>query len=1221
MPYINPNDPNNFLSEDEIELLAGQQKPPISVQQYKDNNNLKFVETPDSPLSYSKSSSNIEDQFEQRKDSLLADSDRQDEEGVQKLEEAQAEYDRVEEKYGGDISKRHWWGGLKDDIYMEGYEERELARNELENAKNFLKHGEININIPATYVEGNKDKEEIAKTFNRVYRSLGNFAATKDGNIEATLYDSDETLLIPLNIQNNSRKQELFDENMAKLKARHLELMTPTEMITIKDNIENIVSPGQVADATQEFEEGEMDLTTLNSIYAPIGYEVIPVYETQSTGQLGDEEEEEILIGYKLSKNGWDKGIFQSIQNIKTGRFDENTIQDYLEKNLTPDETKIVKTELIKTFNEWVQVHQLDKVGIEKGIKTSTIEKKYVDDNVLSKSIRFFLQAPESLQEFSDEEIGKIEETLKDNRQQAIKGDLSYVGTGLGQTQVTYLSGEEQLKKYLDLDSLGDELKQKVIAAFGGKEGFKEYIRAGLIGALDQTGKRDGGVRKELEDAKFKTLHAQALKSAGGNKQSMLLLGEALKKGESALLENSLAATPKRINDVTKILEEIPNIGLRHINDIIKDIPSASISHQNIPGQGAYYELKQDGKLNKENKEKFDKAQILLHNIQNTTQILQDDRRQSIENFINTVVELKEVYKEQGVEYENLKEKQIDDLTSKINEDTGKNYTKKEATKLITESHKKDINLFDALYKEYDTWSLLAKDFGDASYSIVLALPTLFDADWAADEQARLNSKEKMYMDMLTVDNMSSNKSLFAIRTLFQQAPNILLAIGTGAALNTVKGLSEGMARTILAYGAFGLPAGAENYRNLSIQKTLVETAYSQQEWLKEAYNEGQIDRYTFANGMSDSAQTIAMGNLSESQMIGSSVMTGMVEGTVTRFIGSATNTMKILKDIKGVSPIGQAALAGQNSALGRYGLFGMEYLKRTGGELIEESTILFGNQLLSEYAILDRDFNMDQLDDTLMSTLITAGFSNGPSLAYSAVVNVSLSNKMRQEAGKQVNQIKFLKEALANGALTNQEIASIEADITERLVGLAELNGQAAVDAHALGSEKLKRLLHFKQIKDGLMFRAGVRFNTGKNSNRVVAQYKRNLTKDQRLAFEAELNSVESSINEIRNNPDKDYKSVITALNDGEGKFGFYDTAVAALNIKPTDQWKKAKTPQEKIAAVIAYTNNEINEDNKEIVRNLPEVQKQWNEEIKQRAYQKRAAPDEAFYEKWAAR
>jgi hypothetical protein len=68
MPYINPSDPNNFLSDDEIELLANQQKPPISIQQYKDNNNLKFVEKPDSPLNSSNSQVDLKNQFEQQKD-------------------------------------------------------------------------------------------------------------------------------------------------------------------------------------------------------------------------------------------------------------------------------------------------------------------------------------------------------------------------------------------------------------------------------------------------------------------------------------------------------------------------------------------------------------------------------------------------------------------------------------------------------------------------------------------------------------------------------------------------------------------------------------------------------------------------------------------------------------------------------------------------------------------------------------------------------------------------------------------------------------------------------------------------------------------------------------------------------------------------------------------------------------------------------------------------
>lgn len=316
--------------------------------------------------------------------------------------------------------------------------------------------------------------------------------------------------------------------------------------------------------------------------------------------------------------------------------------------------------------------------------------------------------------------------------------------------------------------------------------------------------------------------------------------------------------------------------------------------------------------------------------------------------------------------------------------------------------------MYDAFAKEYGTAELMAKDFGDATYGIFLALPTLTGSQWAIDEQVRLNQKNEVYMTMGELGDGSGNKGLFALRTLSQQFPNILMAIGTGSVGNALK-LSDAMVKTTIAT-TFGVTSGADTYRRLTVQTDLVDQAKKQQVWLKGAYKEGLIDQSTYANGMADAAQTIAFNNMSDTQILGASFMTGVVEGTVTRYIGSANNTVKILKDIRGYPTISQTALANKNTLLGKYGLYGMEYGKRVGGELIEESTILLGTQGLSEFAILDRDFNLDQLDDVWFSTLLTAGFSNGPSLAYSAVVNVSVSQEMKNKLANNITKLKYLE-------------------------------------------------------------------------------------------------------------------------------------------------------------------------------------------------------------------
>ena len=173
--------------------------------------------------------------------------------------------------------------------------------------------------------------------------------------------------------------------------------------------------------------------------------------------------------------------------------------------------------------------------------------------------------------------------------------------------------------------------------------------------------------------------------------------------------------------------------------------------------------------------------------------------------------------------------------------------------------------MYDAFSKEYGTAELMAKDFGDATYGIFLALPTLAGSQWAIDEQVRLNQKNEVYMTMGELGDGSGNKTLFALRTLSQQFPNILMAIGTGS-LGTAARLGDAMVKTSIAT-TFGVTSGADAYRRLTIQTGLVDQAKQQQTWLKGAYKEGLIDQSTYANGMTDAAQTIAFNDMSDEQI------------------------------------------------------------------------------------------------------------------------------------------------------------------------------------------------------------------------------------------------------------------------------------------------------------------------------------------------------------------
>ena len=75
------------------------------------------------------------------------------------------------------------------------------------------------------------------------------------------------------------------------------------------------------------------------------------------------------------------------------------------------------------------------------------------------------------------------------------------------------------------------------------------------------------------------------------------------------------------------------------------------------------------------------------------------------------------------------------------------------------------------------------------------------------------------------------------------------------------------------------------------------------------------------------------------------SVATGIIEGGVTRYIGSANNTFKFLNDIKGQGQINIYNLFNKPS-LNAWGSFAIEGGKRIGGELAEENLIYGGTQV-----------------------------------------------------------------------------------------------------------------------------------------------------------------------------------------------------------------------------------------------------------------------------------
>ena len=286
----------------------------------------------------------------------------------------------------------------------------------------------------------------------------------------------------------------------------------------------------------------------------------------------------------------------------------------------------------------------------------------------------------------------------------------------------------------------------------------------------------------------------------------------------------------------------------------------------------------------------------------------------------------------------------------------------------------------------------------------------MLGADWALDEQRRLNKKNEYFQSNLTYDNLQGQGGLFALRTFAQQFPNIALAITTAGAGSYAQ---LGNIGTRLAIGgAFGASSGAQTFRDLTLQQELVEKAFEQKEFLEQGFEDGEITYFPYIQGMLDANKAIAMNDLTDDQIIGAAIASGTIEGSITAALGTAPNAIKIFKDFKGgINLVDLYAKTKKSQIAAILG----EGTKRVGVEVAEELLIYGAQGVITEIGILNREFKADQFDDIAITTIMVAGASNGPGVAYSGINNMIYTNEFAKKVNKSNEQIEELNKLIAD--------------------------------------------------------------------------------------------------------------------------------------------------------------------------------------------------------------
>ena len=535
------------------------------------------------------------------------------------------------------------------------------------------------------------------------------------------------------------------------------------------------------------YENEEISTDFLNEQLNLMGLELIPYQEEGFTDGIANR-------GTQLVDKATGKVLAQDQSGMgrATHLLIEGNIQAYLRNKLKPEQTKALYDKSFEILSTAAELKALTKQEQEELIKknpsrTWAAYAKSGFGNILEHA---------RIAGLSEEEITFLENGLKDLERYLGGGvDLNNLDTlnkaqmAAAQQALPLTAYKENIERYLS----GDEL-----SASG--HGVLQALPPELVEKLLQGNWLENGLKSGLEDTQRKELQKiteplyQNILGDLGEDHTLLDLAKRWEGLPTDILRDEI---DKKVKFVQQADENIGKILDFKLNEIYNALPKGSrINYVDINGD-VVAELAWEGDraLSKGEKENFDEQATEFYKLQTTIKRLQKEKKEYVFQVIQNTKLIKD-----------------------YNEDV-------------------DHELTDLAFKEYDLGSLVARDFWNATKSIGLTVPTLLGSNWAQNEQKLMNMDDKYYKTMVAPELSLE----YVLRTLGQQMPNVIMAIGTGAVGS--KFLSDAAVKWAIA-STFGFSSGTEKYRQLNIQQDLHQTALDQRRILTKAYDEGRLDEF-----------------------------------------------------------------------------------------------------------------------------------------------------------------------------------------------------------------------------------------------------------------------------------------------------------------------------------------------------------------------------------------
>ena len=517
-----------------------------------------------------------------------------------------------------------------------------------------------------------------------------------------------------------------------------------------------------------------------------------------------------------------------------------------------------------------------------------------------------------------------------------------------------------------------------------------------------------------------------------------------------------------------------------------------------------------------------------------------------------------------------------------------------------------DAGLFNTNSKEYGLGNILVKDINDSFASLALAVPTLVNSDWALLEQQKLNRKNEYYETARAYDD--GDFSRYLLRTTAQQSANIVTAIATGGGASA---LGLGRMASQLAIGTvFGVSSGTQTFRDLSSQNTIYDLAKLRGEQAKRAKAEGIIGNYEYTQIMQDVNNTLAMGRLSNTQVMGASFTNGVIEGGVMTLIGQAPNTLKLLKDFRNPTQLAEIA----KNAFSKYGRVGQLYnfigkplVTRPLGEVVEEGTVYGLQQYVTEYGILDRELDLSQWDDTAMAAITTSGLTQSPGIAYSGMITYGKTKQYEKAVNGLRNINTNLSQLIQNTKNESNREALLD-DMSDMLDQMGLETDMLSVDILNLGAKDVKRLITRSLIRQDILAKAGVPPGSSEaRTAEILSAYKETLSPQEVEDFDNELGVIDTQISRLKEGIEKpgSYKLAKQSLGN---IYTQYDSRFEEEGVV-------FKNDREKLAKIIQRFRQDMVDSNIEQAKNDKEVVKRVEAERTEDGKELNEAQKEALY------